>query len=821
MNKTLVDENSPLKPPGSRVGQVLGNCHLEEKVGKGGMGVVYRAHHMGLDRPVAVKLLEANAQVRDDAVKRFIREARTAAKVRHENLVQIYDVASDPVPYMVMELLIGEDLGERIDRDGPLPIPLAIDLTLQACAGLGAAHQAGVIHRDLKPNNLFLGEDGTLKIMDFGLARLTQLEEEASKVTQTGQILGTPQYMSPEQCIGGELDQRSDIYGLGCTVYCLLTGRPPFNGQLTRVLMAHAGATPTPPIERRPEIPKHISDLVMEMLAKPRQLRPESVELIAERLRGKPRTPVIKTAGRRRTSRQASAIDRPTDSRARGSRRPPRGQGNNTAVGVLAGALVLVSLILLGVLFGASKRRQPSDVGSSSASSRSVDSSSSASASSSKASASSSKANASSSSSRGSSSGGASSGAVSSSAAALTALRSQIDAALAAKDTARARALIASYLTRAPEDWVMVEQSARLALDANDAREAGVRLVHLFNNRKQMAWTAPTLANLLVKSNRHDDAARVLQMALKLGATPNLHLATARLLLSRERLLEAAEALDDPRVKELEAAQPLIETTKRKFMAAHDLAKPKAFEEMEQMQRAARAFLSLRPGSLYANVMQAVIDQRGGRHREAVTRVDRLLEALGTRSHPQRWLMHYVRSTSLVLLDTRLETSVADSNYALRVIPSTNHYWPRIIQFRAHGYSRMKQPRLAAATMLMARRLLGAEHAVVASLWRTLPTHGRVAQLMPEDELRKAYRLQIAPLGSTAAIKAGDRIQAVAGERVAQGDEVETIARAVAAGQPIKLTVRRASTKQTFEREFKAEDLRGVKLVYLLTPGLN
>src|SRR6185312_15278048 len=220
-------------------GTKLGPYEIQSLVGAGGMGEVYRAHDSRLDRTVAIKVLPASFSADRDRMQRFAQEARAAAALNHPNILSIFDIGDQQgSPYVVSELLEGETLRERL-RSGPLSSRKAIDYALQVARGLAAAHEKGIVHRDLKPENIFITNDGRVKILDFGLAKLTQAEGSASngtnlptetRGTEPGVVLGTLGYMSPEQVRGKPADARSDIFSFGAILYEMLSGRRAFHG---------------------------------------------------------------------------------------------------------------------------------------------------------------------------------------------------------------------------------------------------------------------------------------------------------------------------------------------------------------------------------------------------------------------------------------------------------------------------------------------------------------------------------------------------------------------------------------------------------------
>ena len=235
-------------------------------LGQGGMGAVYRARDQRDDSLRAVKVLR---EVRGDLAARFLREARIASALSHPNIAKVKEVLEldDGTPAMVMELLQGESLGARIARSGKLDAAFIGRVFLSVVAGLKAAHERGVVHRDLKPDNIFLCEDGTVKVLDFGIARVTFDAADpaitAEALTDTGQILGTPQYMAPEQIFGEkDVDARADVWALGVILYQALAGARPFDGTNPgQVFKAIALDPPTPLDERVPNAPRALVDL--------------------------------------------------------------------------------------------------------------------------------------------------------------------------------------------------------------------------------------------------------------------------------------------------------------------------------------------------------------------------------------------------------------------------------------------------------------------------------------------------------------------------------------------------------------------------------
>jgi eukaryotic-like serine/threonine-protein kinase len=253
---------------------VIGNYVIERELGRGGMGIVYAASHRVLGHPAAIKVLAIDTIQHRDRVERFFNEARAAMAIDHPAVVKIYDVGigADDRAYIAMELLAGSSLSGWLSR-GPMPIRTAVDHARRIAAALVAIHAAGIVHRDLKPDNIIvLDRDGGLKIVDFGIAKLATTTNVR---TATGALLGTPSYMSPEQCEGlRELDARADLYSLGCVIFAMLTGRPPFEGGGTGGVIASHMREPPPPLRSRcPAASPALEAIVACLLAKSRDER--------------------------------------------------------------------------------------------------------------------------------------------------------------------------------------------------------------------------------------------------------------------------------------------------------------------------------------------------------------------------------------------------------------------------------------------------------------------------------------------------------------------------------------------------------------------
>ncbi|MBV9123135.1 MAG: serine/threonine protein kinase, partial [Planctomycetes bacterium] len=240
-------------------------------LGSGGMGSVFEAQHRLMERPVALKVVRKELTDRPAAADRFRQEVRAAARLSHPNIVAAYDAEqAGNLHFLAMELVPGESLDRVVRKRGPLPVIEACRLVLQAARGLQHAHERGMVHRDIKPQNLMLTPDGQVKILDFGLARFASETSPAGGLTEPGAVMGTPDYIAPEQARDAhQADIRADIYSLGCTLYFLLTGRPPFpEGSVLQKLIAHQEQTPPPVAQLRPEVPPPVAAILERMLVK-------------------------------------------------------------------------------------------------------------------------------------------------------------------------------------------------------------------------------------------------------------------------------------------------------------------------------------------------------------------------------------------------------------------------------------------------------------------------------------------------------------------------------------------------------------------------
>lgn len=279
------ESQAPLpQPPPQNLHQVFdGKYGIERKIGTGGMGELYLAKRLLVGDHVAIKLLRSHLRTNPAYVERFRLEALAATKIRHRNVIAIYDVGvskEKKIPYILMEYADGPTLRQFLNVERHLPSVIFFSLAEQICNGLQEAHQLGIIHRDIKPENIMVkrvGNDVVVKILDFGIAKMTELPDSAALTNES--IVGTPNYMSPEQCVGQPAMVESDIYSLGVVLYELLTGQVPFTGDsLSAIIRHHRETPPVPPRVHNPEVPEMLEAAIMRAMAKDPIYRFRSVQ---------------------------------------------------------------------------------------------------------------------------------------------------------------------------------------------------------------------------------------------------------------------------------------------------------------------------------------------------------------------------------------------------------------------------------------------------------------------------------------------------------------------------------------------------------------
>ncbi|SDL06842.1 serine/threonine-protein kinase [Tessaracoccus oleiagri] len=281
--------DEPVQPTAG-VRTLANRYRLIEQIGRGGMATVYRAVDELLQREVAVKILDLTTPTGDPAAEeRFRLEARTTAALQHDNIVTVFDTGfDDEHAYLVMELLPGQTLAQEVKTGGPLPVDDVRDIGAQVAAALAAAHQHGIIHRDIKPGNIARAEDGRIKVLDFGITRLVdEAQDTMNPLTTPETVIGTAHYLSPEQAAGRPADERSDLYALGCVLFTLLAGRAPYHGDSPVVTVMQHATAPVPDVrDARPDVPPGLAAIIAALMAKDPAERPASAAVVASMLSG-------------------------------------------------------------------------------------------------------------------------------------------------------------------------------------------------------------------------------------------------------------------------------------------------------------------------------------------------------------------------------------------------------------------------------------------------------------------------------------------------------------------------------------------------------
>ncbi len=289
MAQDPIDEND--KPPVNEGDILAGKYKVEKVLGAGAMGVVVAALHIHLDERVALKFLRPEMAENKEVVARFLREAQSAVRIKGEHVARVSDVGTleSGAPYMVMEHLVGQDLGVMLEKEGRLSVDVAVDFMIQACEAVAEAHALGIVHRDLKPANMFVTTRGDgsplVKVLDFGIAKLLN-DTSKAQLTAMGAVMGSPMYMSPEQLMNSKaVDQRSDIWQLGAILYEAVSGKPAFDGNTMSEIMIAIGVNPPPKLlEARPDAPPELEALILKCLEKELPKRLPDVAAFAEGL---------------------------------------------------------------------------------------------------------------------------------------------------------------------------------------------------------------------------------------------------------------------------------------------------------------------------------------------------------------------------------------------------------------------------------------------------------------------------------------------------------------------------------------------------------
>lgn len=357
MNRS--EDHSTSSP--SLIGTRIGDFQVMRRLGRGGMADVYAARQISLGRDVALKILRSEHAGDQDYVERFRREARAAAKLNHPNIVQVYEVGNiETFHYIAQELIEGENLRERIDKQGAIDADMAVEVLIAVSAALKAATESGITHRDIKPENIMQSAGGIVKVADFGLARFgADVDVTGGSLTKVGLTMGTPRYMSPEQVQGKRVDVRSDLYSLGVTMYHLLSGRPPFEADEPLALaLMHLQETPEPLDHVRdkrdatgnPDIPEWLIGIVHRLMSKPTEARFQSPDELINAIRNESPTVRLENLGAG-TAAATIRLQRATDSSQGHSRR----KSVRWLVGI--GAPVLVTALAGWFAFGSEGKK--------------------------------------------------------------------------------------------------------------------------------------------------------------------------------------------------------------------------------------------------------------------------------------------------------------------------------------------------------------------------------------------------------------------------------------------------------------------------------
>ncbi|MBU1215428.1 MAG: serine/threonine protein kinase [Gammaproteobacteria bacterium] len=290
----------------------LGRYEVISELGQGAMGVVYKARDPLIDREVAIKTINLSLALeeREEYEARFYQEAKAAGRLSHPNIVTIYDVGrTGDIAYIAMEYLHGRELRDVLNENKTLPVSQVLDIIIQVAQGLAYAHEHEIVHRDVKPSNVMIVRDGHVKITDFGIARMAS----AAVRTQTGMVLGSPKYMSPEQVLGKLTDQRSDIFSLGVMLYEMLTGHVPFIGENVNAIMYQTlNAIPAPPSNANPSVPEMLNYIVAKALAKDLEARYQNAGEMVNDLRACRET-LPRDTGVAQPAKRTATITRSTD----------------------------------------------------------------------------------------------------------------------------------------------------------------------------------------------------------------------------------------------------------------------------------------------------------------------------------------------------------------------------------------------------------------------------------------------------------------------------------------------------------------------------